>query len=62
MKNFIIIILLGALVAENIYIYNNPETVCQDMKEKMDSWRTRGKAEAISWMVDEDVEIVSEEE
>lgn len=62
MKNFIIIILLGALIAENVYIYNNPETVCHDLKEKMDNIKKKAKEKGVELLLDEEVEIKDSEE
>lgn len=57
MKSFIIFVLLAALIAENVYIYNNPETVCQDLKEKMDSIKKKAKEKGVEYLIDEEIEI-----
>lgn len=63
MKNFIIFLLLAALVAENVYIYRNPESVCEDLKDKMDNiTRTVKKKIAEGIIDDPDLEVMIKEE
>ncbi len=39
MKNFLIVVLLVALIGENIYIYTQPDSVCDMIKKQGDEWK-----------------------
>ena len=41
MKSFLIVILLVLLIGENVYIYMQPDTVCDLIKEKGDEWKSQ---------------------
>lgn len=41
MKNIFIVLLVVALVVENVYIYLHPETFCQEVHDKADEWKSQ---------------------
>lgn len=52
MKNFIILLLLGVVIVENVYIYRNPETVCSDLQAKMEKLKSKAKKKGAEWVKD----------